>query len=86
MGDDLSNLMTTESTPATKPASSLSRRTWLKNGLASVIASAVAPTFVPSTVFGRNAPSNRVGVGLIGNGLICESHANALSGRDDCLI
>ena len=78
--------MTSESIPETKPTSALTRRTLLKNGLAGVIASAMAPSFVPSTVFGRTAPSNRIGVGLIGNGLICKSHVNALAGRDDCQI
>ncbi len=64
----------------------LTRRMLLKQGLAGVIASAMAPSFVPSTLFGRNAPSNRIAVGLIGNGKICRSHVGALSGRDDCQI
>lgn len=64
----------------------LTRRALLKNGLAGVIASAVAPSFVPSSVFGRNAPSNRISVGLIGNGLICGSHIGALLSRRDCQI
>jgi predicted dehydrogenase len=78
--------MITESRPETKSMPPLTRRALLKQGLTGVITSAIAPSFVPSSVFGRNAPSNRIAVGLIGNGLICKSHVNALSGRDDCQI
>ena len=35
---------------------------------------AAFPAIVPSSVFGQNAPSNRMGVGLIGNGLMMRSH------------
>ena len=51
----------------------LSRRSILKTGLG---AAAVAgfPTIVPSTVFGQNAPSNRVNIGAIGVGRISRGH------------
>jgi predicted dehydrogenase len=47
----------------------LSRRGILKTG-----AALAAPTIVPSSVFGRNAPSNRVVIGAIGAGRISRSH------------
>jgi predicted dehydrogenase len=65
---------------------SLSRRAAIKRGLAGVLAYGVAPTFLRSTLFGRTAPSNRITLGLIGNGLICASHVSSLVGRDDCRI
>jgi predicted dehydrogenase len=45
-----------------------SRRTFLKRSAAALAAVAGAPYFVPSTAFGKNAPSNRLGVGIIGTG------------------
>lgn len=45
------------------------RRTILKTG-----AMIAAPTIVPATVFGRNAPSNRVVIGAIGVGRISRIH------------
>ncbi|UZK66597.1 Gfo/Idh/MocA family protein [Sphingomonas sp. M1-B02] len=47
----------------------LSRRGLIKSG--AIIA---APTIVPSTVFGQNAPSNRIVVGAIGVGRISRGH------------
>ena len=41
-----------------------SRRTFLK----SAVATASAPYFVPASVFGQNAPSNRITMGCIGTG------------------
>ena len=40
------------------------RRDFLKSGAAGL----AAPAIVPSSVFGRNAPSNRITVGFIGTG------------------
>jgi myo-inositol 2-dehydrogenase/D-chiro-inositol 1-dehydrogenase len=49
---------------------SMSRRRFVKSSL-TVAASALAfPTIVPSTVFGKNAPSNKIHVGQIGCGRI----------------
>ena len=64
----------------------LTRRTVLQRGLAGIFASAVAPNFFPASLFGKSAPSNRLTVGLVGNGLICNSHMGTLLGRDDCRI
>jgi predicted dehydrogenase len=51
----------------------VSRRSILKTGLG---AAAVAgfPMIVPSTVFGQNAPSNRINIGAIGVGRISRTH------------
>ncbi|HWA85222.1 MAG TPA: Gfo/Idh/MocA family oxidoreductase [Opitutus sp.] len=61
----------------------LSRRAFLKTA---TVASA-ALTF-PRLLRARSGetPSNRLSIGLIGNGLICHSHYDALINRDDCRI
>lgn len=60
------------------------RRTALKGGLAGILSYAVAPVFLPSRLFGNTAPSNRLNVGMIGNGLQCSGgHFPALLARDD---
>ena len=64
----------------------LTRRAVLQRGLAGIFTYAVAPNIFPSSLFGKNAPSNRLTVGLVGNGLICSSHIGTLLGRDDCRI
>jgi predicted dehydrogenase len=67
-------------------SSPISRRTALQRGLAGVLAFGVAPSFVPTRLFGRTAPSNRIMVGLIGNGLICSAHVGSLLRKEDCRI
>src|SRR5258708_267380 len=62
------------------------RRAVLKSGLAGILAYGVAPNIFPSSLFGRNAPSNRITLAMIGNGLICGAHVSTLTGRDDCQI
>jgi len=52
---------------------SLSRRSFLKT-TAAAAAGAGFPTIVPSTVFGQNAPSNRINIGAIGVGRISRGH------------
>lgn len=67
--------------------STLTRRTVLKRGLAGVIAYAAAPNFFPAALFGKTAPSNRLNVGIVGNGLIASSHLGTLLGRpDECRV
>lgn len=46
------------------------RRSLLKSGLAAF----AAPAIVPSSVFGQNAPSNRIAIGAIGIGRISRIH------------
>jgi predicted dehydrogenase len=56
-----------------KKSTSNSRRTFIKNSLkASAILS--MPTIVPASVIGKNAPSNRINIGAIGNGRIGRGH------------
>ncbi|MDO8539177.1 MAG: Gfo/Idh/MocA family oxidoreductase [Opitutaceae bacterium] len=64
----------------------LTRRTILQRGLTGIFASALAPNFLPASLFGKTAPSNRITVGMIGNGLICSAHVGTLTGNSDCRI
>lgn len=52
----------------------MSRRDYLKTTLFGTAGLFVAPTIVPSTVFGKNAPSNRINVAQIGWGRIAIGH------------
>lgn len=62
-----------------------SRRSFLKAaGLAG--AALGFPTLVPSSCFGQNAPSNRIGMGLIGHGLMMGGHQGHMLGRDDVQV
>ncbi len=72
--------------PAPDSPSVLTRRTAIKQGLSGILAFGVAPLVLPSRLFGASAPSNRITVGIVGNGLIARSHVGALLGRDDCQI
>lgn len=54
-----------------------SRRTFIKQtalGSVSVAAAAAFPSIVPSSVFGKSAPSNRIHIGQIGFGRIAMTH------------
>src|SRR5438445_4634507 len=51
----------------------VSRRSFVKAGLAGA-AAAGFPAIVPATVFGQNAPSNRINIGTIGTGRISRVH------------
>ncbi len=54
-----------------------SRRTFLKNTVkatAGTVALAGFPTIVPASVFGKNAPSNKINIGQIGIGRIARTH------------
>ena len=64
----------------------VSRRNFIKSSVAASAAMAI-PTIVPRTVFGADAPSNRVNVGLIGNGNIGRNyHAATLKPMPDVRI
>lgn len=58
--------------------STLSRRKFLASSAKTTIVSSLAlssfPSIVPSTVFGKNAPSNRITVGAVGTGRISRGH------------
>ena len=64
----------------------ISRRTAIKTGIKGVLAYSLAPQFMRAALSGPEAPSNRLSIGLIGNGLICHSHYSDLIARDDCRI
>ncbi len=52
----------------------ISRRDYLKKTLAATAGMIAVPTIVPSSVFGKNAPSNKINVGQIGFGRIAMTH------------
>lgn len=64
----------------------LTRRTVLKRGLAGIFACGVAPNVFPASLFGPNAPSKQLTIGVVGNGLIASHHVGILTSRDDCRI
>ena len=60
-----------------KQGNQLNRRSFIKQtagGSALLMAASVFPTIVPASVFGKNAPSNRINIGQIGFGRIGQSH------------
>ena len=52
----------------------MERRNFLKQTVAGATGIIILPTIVPSTVFVKNAPSNRINVGAIGTGRISRDH------------
>jgi predicted dehydrogenase len=55
----------------------LSRRDFISNSAKAAAAGSIAlsfPTIVPASVFGKNAPSNRINIGAIGTGRISRVH------------
>ena len=61
---------------------SLNRRNLLKAGAAV----AAAPMIVPSSVFGADAPSNRIGLGMIGMGKMMGGHLKGMLNRSDAQV
>jgi predicted dehydrogenase len=68
-----------------KSYSLITRRSFLKRA-AGAGAVAAFPAIVPSTVFGQNAPSNRINIGLVGMGLMMGSHLNKSVRSDDTQV
>jgi myo-inositol 2-dehydrogenase / D-chiro-inositol 1-dehydrogenase len=52
----------------------MKRRKFLKNSVATTAGALFIPTVVPSSVFGKTAPSNKIHIGQIGCGRIARSH------------
>ena len=55
----------------------LSRRKFLSDSIKTTVGTAIAfgfPSILPASVFGKNAPSNRINVGAIGTGRISRVH------------
>lgn len=61
----------------------MERRDFLKNSSAVMAGTIILPTIVPSTVFGKNAPSNKINVAQIGFGRISMGHDLAETLRYD---
>ncbi len=61
-----------------KQINAISRRKFIDSSVRATIVSSVAfggfPTIVPSSVFGKNAPSEKINIGQIGFGRIASSH------------
>lgn len=55
----------------------MKRRIFLRNAATVAAGAMVAPTIVPSSVFGKNAPSNKINIGQIGCGRIARDHDTA---------
>jgi predicted dehydrogenase len=52
----------------------MERRNFIKKTTATAVGAMVVPTIVPASVFGKNAPSNKMNVGQIGCGRIARTH------------
>jgi predicted dehydrogenase len=52
----------------------MQRRTFIKSTATAGLGGIVIPTIVPSTVFGKSAPSNKIQIGQIGCGRIARTH------------
>ncbi len=52
----------------------MKRRNFLKNTVATTAGAILIPSIVPSSVFGKNAPSNKINIGQIGCGRIAQAH------------
>ena len=52
----------------------MKRREYLKKSAIGATGMIMAPTIVPSSVFGKNAPSNKINIGQIGFGRIARDH------------
>ena len=50
------------------------RRRFIKQTLIAGASTLVVPTILPASVFGKNAPSNRINIGAIGTGRISREH------------
>ena len=60
-----------------KKKSTISRRDFLSNSAKTTLGTSIAlsfPSIVPASVFGKNAPSNRINIGAIGTGRISRGH------------
>jgi len=62
-----------------------SRRRFLQSGAAAA-ASFGFPSIVPSSVFGQNAPSNRITLGVVGWGMQGPGNTNAFLAEPDCQV
>lgn len=52
----------------------MKRRSFIKKASGAASAAIIIPTIVPASVFGKNAPSNKINIGQIGCGRIARTH------------
>ena len=52
----------------------MKRRDFIGKSIVGVVGAIAVPTIVPSSVFGKNAPNNKINVGQIGCGRIARDH------------
>jgi myo-inositol 2-dehydrogenase / D-chiro-inositol 1-dehydrogenase len=52
----------------------MKRRLFLRNSLRTTAGAFIVPTIIPSYIFGKNPPSDKINIGLIGCGRIALSH------------
>jgi myo-inositol 2-dehydrogenase/D-chiro-inositol 1-dehydrogenase len=50
------------------------RRKFIRNSITATAGAIILPTIVPSTIFGKNAPGNKINIGQIGFGRIAMTH------------
>lgn len=62
------------------------RRTFLKKATATAAGSVILPSVVPSRVFGKTAPGNKIRIGQIGFGRIAKNHDLPLTLKHDAAI
>ncbi len=64
----------------------MERRKFLKSTVATTAGAIIIPSIVPSSVFGANAPSNKINVGQIGCGRIAVTHDNDFAEASNRII
>ena len=72
--------------PTPRSACSITRREFVRSTAALTAATAAAPLIVPSSIFGRNAPSNRITLAIIGCGNQSTVDIPEWLKNDDCQI
>ncbi len=69
-----------------RPSNPLSRREFIRSSAALTAAAIAAPLIVPSSVFGANAPGNRITLGIIGCGNQSTVDLPEWLKNDDCQV
>jgi predicted dehydrogenase len=66
----------------------MNRKEFIKRSGITAAAGLIIPTIVPSSVFGKNAPSNRIGIGMIGVGrqAVSANLENGFLKLDNCQV
>jgi len=67
-------------------ATDISRRDFLKGSSLTAVTAVTLPTIVPSSVFGAEAPSNRIMMGCIGTGGQGSGNMRGFNAKSDCQV